>query len=138
MLFVCKRKSPYLCCVNSKLRPWRRTREFALIDIYNHSVPKNDPIHTNGTDKQLSDAIEAKVKGCSCIIILAGVYATYSKWINKEIEMAKKYNKPIIAVQPWGAERTSSIVKNAADVIVGWNAKSVANAVRNYAIYQSL
>lgn len=51
--------------------------------------------------------------------------------------MAKKYNKPIIAVQPWGAERTSSIVKNAADVIVGWNAKSVANAVRNYAIYQS-
>ena len=167
MLFVCKRKSPYLCCVNSKLRPWRRTREFALIDMYrifishswayssdydkiesflrlegivfyNHSVPKNDPIHTNGTDKQLSDAIEAKVKGCSCIIILAGVYATYSKWINKEIEMAKKYNKPIIAVQPWGAERTSSIVKNAADVIVGWNAKSVANAVRNYAIYQSL
>lgn len=167
MLFVCERKSPYLCCVNSKLRPWRRTREFALIDMYrifishswayssdydkiesflrqegivfyNHSVPKNDPIHTNGTDKQLSDAIEAKVKGCSCIIILAGVYATYSKWINKEIEMAKKYNKPIIAVQPWGAERTSSIVKNAADVIVGWNAKSVANAVRNYAIYQSL
>lgn len=31
---VCKRKSPYLCCVNSKLRPWRRTREFALIDMY--------------------------------------------------------------------------------------------------------
>lgn len=106
------------------------------IYFYNHSVPKSDPIHTNGTDKQLSDAIEAKIKGCSCVIILAGVYSTYSKWINKEIEMAKKYNKPIIAVQPWGAERTSTIVKNAATVIVGWNAKSVANAVRNYAIYQ--
>ena len=52
--------------------------------------------------------------------------------------MAKKYRKPIIAVQLWGAERTSSVVKNAADVIVGWNAKSVANAVRNYAIYQYL
>lgn len=50
--------------------------------------------------------------------------------------MAKNYKKPIIAVQPWGAERTSTIVKNAATVIVGWNAKSVANAVRNYAIYQ--
>lgn len=68
----------------------------------------------------------------------AGVYATYSKWINKEIEMAQKYRKPIIAVQPWGAERTSSVVKNVADVIVGWNAKSVANAVREYAIYQYL
>ena len=108
------------------------------VTFYNHSVPKDNPIHTNGTDKQLSDAIEAKVKGCSCVIILAGVYATYSKWINKEITMAKKYNKPIIAVQPWGAERTSSVVKEAATVIVGWNAKSVADAVRKYAIYQTL
>lgn len=165
--FVGYKKISYICSVNSKLKPWRRTREFTLfimyrifishswsyssdydkiesflrqegIAFYNHSVPKNDPIHTNGTDKQLSDAIEAKVKGCSCVIILAGVYATYSKWINKEIEMAKKYSKPIIAVQPWGAEHTSNVVKNAADVIVGWNAKSVANAVRNYAINQSL
>ena len=86
----------------------------------------------------MSEAIEAKIKGCSCVIILAGVYATYSKWINKEIEMAQKYNKPIIAVQPWGADRTSSVVKEAATVIVGWNAKSVANAVRNYAIYQHI
>lgn len=56
------------------------------IRFYNYSVPQNDPIHTNGSDKQLSDAIEAKVKGCSCVIILAGVYATYSKWINKEMK----------------------------------------------------
>lgn len=104
---------------------------------YNHSVPKNDPIHTNGTVWELKSAIEAKIKGCSCVIILAGVYATYSKWINIEIELANKYNKPIIAVQPWGAEHTSIPVKNAAKTIVGWNAKSVADAVRNYALYQS-
>lgn len=48
----------------------------------------------------------------------------------------QKNNKPIIAVEPWGSERTSVVVKNAANAIVGWNAKSVANAVRNYAIYQ--
>lgn len=81
--------------------------------------------------------IEAKVKGCSCIIILAGVYASYSKWINKEIEMAKKYNKPIIAVEYWGSERTSRVVKDAATTVVKWNSKSVANAVKKYAINQS-
>ena len=104
------------------------------VSFYNHSVPKDDPIHTNGTDKELSEAIEQTLLVCSCVIILAGVYATYSKWINKEIEMAQKYNKPIIAVQPWGAERTSSVVKEAATVIVGWNAKSVADAVKQYAL----
>lgn len=62
------------------------------------------------------------------------MYSTHSKWINKEIAIAKKYNKPIIAVEYWGAERTSTVVKNAADIIVRWNAKSVANAVRNYAL----
>ncbi len=104
--------------------------------FYNHSVPKNDPIHTNGTDAQLEAAIDAKVKGCSCVIILAGVYATYSKWINKEIKIAKKYDKPIIAVEYWGAEKTSTVVKEAADVIVKWQAKSVADAVRKHAINQ--
>lgn len=104
------------------------------IQYYNHSVPKDDPVHTNGTDKQLYEAIEAKVKGCSCVIIMAGVYASYSKWINKEIEIAKNYHKPIIAVKYWGAERISSVVQNAADIVVGWNSKSVADAVRNYAL----
>lgn len=104
------------------------------VDFYNHSVPKNDPIHTNGTDKQLEEAIDAKIRGCSCVIILAGVYASYSKWINKEIQIAQKYGKPIVAVEYWGAEHTSAVVKNAADVIVKWNAKSVADAVRHYAL----
>lgn len=104
------------------------------VSFYNHSVPKDDPVHTNGTDKELYDKIEAKVRGCSCVIILAGVYATYSKWINKEIEIAKKYNKPIIAVEPFASEKTSKVVRDAATVIVGWRASSIANAVRIYAL----
>ena len=107
------------------------------ISFYNHSVPKDDPVHSK-TDKELRAAIDAKIKGCSCVIILAGVYASYSKWINIEIELAKLYNKPIIAVEYWGAERTSKVVKEAATTIVKWNAKSVAQAVRLYAINQNM
>lgn len=104
------------------------------VSFYNHSVPKDDPVHTNGTDKELYDKIEAKVRGCNCVIILAGVYATYSKWINKEIEIAKKYNKPIIAVEPFASKNTSKVVRDAATVIVGWRASSIADAVRIYAV----
>ncbi|WP_313385291.1 TIR domain-containing protein [Chishuiella sp.] len=103
------------------------------INYYNHSVPKDDPIHTNGTDKQLYDAIEAKIKGCSCLIILAGVYSTYSKWINIEIELANKYSKPIIAIEPWDSERTSSVVKNNATRVVGWNSSSLCKAIKELA-----
>jgi hypothetical protein len=100
------------------------------LDFYDHSVPKNDPIHTNGTDKELRNAIESKIKGTSCVIILAGVYSTYSKWINEEIQIANKYSKPIIAVEPWASEKTSSIVKSNAKKIVKWQSKSIVDAIK--------
>lgn len=66
-----------------------------------------------------------------CVLILAGVYSTYSKWINREIKIAKSMGKPIIAIEPWGSERTSQVVKDAADDIVKWQSASVVNAIRN-------
>lgn len=101
------------------------------IKYYDHSVPKDDPVHTNGTDKQLQDAIDTKIKGCSGVIILAGVYASYSKWIKKEIEISGDYAKSIIAVEPWGSEKTSAVVKDAADRVVKWNAKSLGDAIKD-------
>ena len=101
----------------------------------NYSIPKDDPIHTS-SGIILRNAIEERIKHCNCVIVLAGVYSTYSKWINIEIDIAKNsftYSKPIIAIQPWGAERTSSIVKDAADRIVGWNTSSIVSAIRELA-----
>ena len=100
------------------------------ISYYDHSVPKDDPVHTNGTDKQLREAIDAKIKGCSGVIILAGVYASYSKWINEEIKISGDYDKSIIAVEPWDSDKTSAVVKNAADKVVKWQSKSLADAIK--------
>lgn len=98
-----------------------------------YSVPKNDPIHNAGTSKELYNAIKAQVSKASVVIIMAGVYSTYSKWINKEIEIAQTeflIPKPIIAVEPWASEKTSIKVKDAADKIVGWNSSSIINAIK--------
>lgn len=98
----------------------------------NYSVPNDDPIHNAGSDYLLRQAIERQMKPASCAIILAGVYSTYSKWINIEIELARKMGKKIIAVEPWGSERTSAVVKNAADEIVRWNSDSIVRAIRGF------
>ena len=100
------------------------------INFYDHSVPKNDPLHTKGTAAELRNAIDAQMKCVSGVLIMAGVYSTYSKWINEEIAIAKKYGKPIIAIEPWGSEKTSAVVKNCAFRVVGWNSASIAKAVR--------
>jgi hypothetical protein len=101
----------------------------------NYSVPKDDPVHTNGTDQQLRDAIKQHMAPASCVLILAGVYSTYSKWINKEIDLAKHafaQPKSIIAINPWGQQYLSTAVTNAADTIVKWQTKSIIDAIKKY------
>ena len=105
-------------------------------DYRNYSVPKDSPLHTRGTDKALYDAIKRQVAPCSVVLILAGVYASCSKWIDKEIQIAQTefWNiKPILAIKPWGSQRTSLKVKDAADKIVGWNTESIVASIRELA-----
>ena len=109
-------------------------RERGYFAFNNYSVPSDDPIHGAGTDTQLRHAIRNQMMSCHVVLILAGVYATHSKWINIEINLAKNgftYAKPIIAIAPWGSERTSKPVKLAADRLVGWNSESVVRAIRD-------
>lgn len=96
----------------------------------NYSVPKNDPIHNAPYEYQLRDAIRNQMQHASCVLVLAGVYSTYSKWINIELELATQMGKRIIAIEPWGAQRTSSVVKKATHIVVGWNSANIVKAIK--------
>ena len=99
-----------------------------------YSVPKDDPIHNVRSRIALRTALAEKIRHASCVIVPAGVYCSYSDWIEEEIVLALEMEKPIIGVRLWGAERISSLVQDNADVIVGWNKESVAKAVEDYSI----
>lgn len=107
--------------------------EAKYFEYKNYSVPKDNPIHRANNDTQLYNAIKGQMQHASVVLVLAGVYSSYSKWIDKEIYIAKNefyVPKKIIAIQPWGAEKTSLKVKNNADKIVGWNTNSIVSAIR--------
>jgi hypothetical protein len=97
----------------------------------NYSVPKNDPVHNAPNIQALYDSIKKQMVFCDVILIMAGKYATYSKWIQREIEIAKRvYDKPLVAIRPWANEQVSSVVSGAADRLVGWNTSSIVSAIR--------
>lgn len=99
----------------------------------NYSVPKDDPIHNAPNADLLEAAIKRQITFCDVVVILAGVYSSYSKWINKEIKLAKNgfvVPKPILAIEPWDSEKTSKIVKDNATKIVKWNTSSIVNGIR--------
>lgn len=101
----------------------------ASLDFRDYSVPSHDPIHNANNDTQLRAALNDKISRSHVIVIPTGMYANYSKWIQKEIDGAAAYSKPILAVNPWGAKRTSNIVSNAANNCVGWNKEAVVGAI---------
>jgi len=109
-------------------------REKSYFRFRNYSVSKDDPIHYASSAEQLREAIKAYMAPCGVVLILAGVYASYSKWIDIEINLARNgfgLPKPIIAIEPWGSQKTSVAVKDAADRIVGWRADSAVKAIRD-------
>lgn len=113
-----------------RLRKMLENRPY--FDYKDYSVPKEDPIHYAGSTGELERAIENQIRKASVVLILAGVYATHSKWIDKEIQIAQRLGKRIVAVEPWGSEKTSAIVKRSAHQIVKWQADSIVKAIRGY------
>ena len=101
----------------------------ASFDIRDYSVPKDDPIHNATNEQQLDKAILKQIQMSHVVVIPTGLYASYSKWINKEIDWAKALGKPIIAVNLWGAERKSSVVLQNCDVEVGWNRQPLIDSI---------
>jgi len=102
-------------------------------DFRDYSVPKDDPIHNAPNSQALYDAIKRQMVPCHVVLVMAGVYATYSTWIQKEIRIAKtefQVPKPIIAIRPWDQTNVSQFVRENADEIVDWSTGSVVEAIR--------
>jgi hypothetical protein len=97
----------------------------------NYSVPRDDSYDGMGND-ELYEQLRKQIRPVESVVILGGLYVSYSNWIRFEINFAKRLQKPIIGVKPWGSTRTPKAVKQSANVIVGWNTSTIVSAIREY------
>ncbi|MDD1679378.1 MAG: TIR domain-containing protein [Methanomicrobiales archaeon] len=96
----------------------------------NYSVPEHDPLPNSRLAMHLRD----QIRPSSIVIILSGMYAAHSDWIQYEIEIAREMGKPILGIKPWGNQMIPVAVSSAAREIVGWNTNSIVEAIRRNAI----
>lgn len=103
------------------------------IDWKNMSIPKHDAKEAKN-DTELFQMIENNIKNSSIFLVIGGMYVPQSnrKWIQKEIEIAKRYGKYIIAIKPRGNQNIPKILQENTDIIVGWNSKSIIDAIKDY------
>lgn len=99
----------------------------------NFSRPFDNPLdcfrHTNN---ELTQRLEQQIAPTQVVLVVSGMYVAYSKWIQKEIDIARYYNKPIIGIKPWGNINTPMAVSSVANEIVGWQTDSIIEAIRRY------
>ena len=101
----------------------------ASLDFRDYSIPRHNPILKTTSTKALQDAIFNQIARSHVVVIPSGMYAAYSNWIQKEIDGSKAYNKPIVAVNPWGQQRKAGVVLSNADIGVGWNKQPLVDAI---------
>lgn len=103
----------------------------------NYSVPKHDPAidpDSQAGRVTLTRALDNQIRPVNIVLVMAGMYATFRYWIQKEIELAQNYSKPIIGLVPWGQEKTPEVVQEAAIEMIGWNTNTIVQAIRQHAI----
>lgn len=99
---------------------------------FNCSVPSHDGL-PDKTSAGLRSGMTKQIASSQVLILLGGMYAAHSNWIEYEISEAQKMNRTIIGVSPWGQELIPVIVQNASICpVVGWNSASVIQAVRDF------
>lgn len=80
--------------------------------------------------RDLEEELRQQIRPVQCVVVLAGMYAAHSDWIQFEIDYAKSLGKPILGIVPWGAERTPTSVTLAANKMVGWNTATIVSGIR--------
>lgn len=74
--------------------------------------------------------IANKIGMADCVLVIAGMYATYSDWIQAEMDLAHSMGKPLVGIKPWGSERMPRAVYERTIEDVGWNTDSIVEAIR--------
>jgi hypothetical protein len=97
----------------------------------NLSVPEHDPILDT---KKLSYELHNQMRDADAFLIIAGMYASFSDWIDYEIAFARRIGRPIIGITKWGSERVPAAVERNATTVVGWNGPAIVRAIRHHAL----
>ncbi len=103
----------------------------------NFSLPWYDPAldpRTPEGGEIVRRNLESQIIPCDAVVLLSGVYEQVGcrKWVDMEIDMARRHGKLIIAVPAIGATEPSAEVRALADVVMGWDGPAIIVAAREF------
>ncbi|MGZ7043052.1 MAG: TIR domain-containing protein [Methanobacterium sp.] len=84
-------------------------------------------------DKINQNELQEQIKTAEIVIILSGLYNKYKSIIKKQMDIARKLDKPIIVIRPYGMENVPLELEQVAADVIGWNAPCIVDSIEeNY------
>ncbi|MDR2382561.1 MAG: TIR domain-containing protein [Prevotellaceae bacterium] len=112
------------------LRNLLRNRGYFNVEFEEASA--DEPINSANA-YYIKQRLKQKIKNSNIILGIAGMYASYSEWMEWELDKALELDVPIVGVIPRGQERISKTVSDCSKEDVHWNTESIVDAIRKWA-----
>lgn len=112
------------------LRDLLKKRGYFNVEL--EEATPDEPINSENAE-YIKRRLREKIKNSDVVLGIAGVYASYSDWMEWELDTALYNDIPIVGVIPRGQQRISKVVSSRAKEIIGWNTESIVNAIRKWA-----
>lgn len=112
------------------LRNLLRNRGYFNVEFEEASA--NEPINSENAT-YIKQRLKQKIEKSNIVLAIAGLYASYSDWIEWELDKAIELGVPIVGVIPRGQERISKTVSSRSKEDVHWNTESIVEAIRKWA-----
>ena len=101
----------------------------------NTSAPDRAP--ATGGKEALRDELRNQIKGAEVVLVTSSLFVENRDWVTYQMDAAQAMDLPLIALEPFGGLGTvpDEVKKRAAEV-VGWNERSIVDAVRRQARHE--
>ena len=104
------------------------------VEWRNFSLPWHDPAIKPSTElggRFIRNNLECQIIPAQVVILLAGVYSINSarKWLDLEIEFARKHEKPILGMPAFGEDAVPEDVEVKCNTCVSWDIGKIKDTI---------
>lgn len=92
-------------------------------------VEPENPINSEKS-AYIRQVLKNKIGDSNVVLGIAGMYASYSDWMDWELNTAVSMGIKVVGVIPWGQVRISQTVTKYSSEVVRWNTESIVDAIR--------
>ncbi|HSO26287.1 MAG TPA: TIR domain-containing protein [Methanobacteriaceae archaeon] len=97
---------------------------------FNYENHSNNVLSGKSDKEELKNALKDTINKVEMVIILAGLYPTYSNMIMAVLELAQALEKPVLLIRPYGMEDVPKELEEASNGVIGWSASCIAGAIK--------